>query len=172
MVLVGDVLVVAADALNCPANPWLNLSGGIGGEILRRGGDSIQAELHAHLVSSCSAALPAGSVVATGPGSLPFKFIIHAVAIDPFYDSSAALVAKTLIAAFGLAVSNGATSLSVPAVATGFGHLRFEDFADAAAIVVSNEWRPLEMIQFVIKSAENARILDRVLTPPTDAGPQ
>ena len=43
---------------------------------------------------------PFGSIpfplIGTGTGSLPFQCILHAVAIDPFYDSSIDLVRQTL----------------------------------------------------------------------------
>lgn len=41
-----DILDEPADVLVCSANPWLNLSGGVGGEILLRYGPQMQEELH------------------------------------------------------------------------------------------------------------------------------
>lgn len=38
----GDILAEPADVLVCSANVSLNLSGGVGGEILRRYGDGMQ----------------------------------------------------------------------------------------------------------------------------------
>ncbi|QDV27576.1 macro domain-containing protein [Aureliella helgolandensis] len=110
---IGDVLDASADVLICTANPWLNMSGGINGAIRERC-DEIQAELRTHLDSIMQSAVPAGTVVRTSAGSLPFSHIIHAVAIDPFYDSSHQLVAATLTAAFELACSLGARSVSLP----------------------------------------------------------
>ena len=45
----GDILNKKADVLICLANVSLNLSGGVGGEILRRYGDDMQQELHVYL---------------------------------------------------------------------------------------------------------------------------
>ena len=42
----GDVFDEVGDALVCPANSQLNLSGGVNGEILLRGGDVVQVEGH------------------------------------------------------------------------------------------------------------------------------
>src|SRR5262245_8247902 len=95
-VIVGDILDVPADVLICPANPWLNLSGGIGGAILLRGGESIQTELRIKLAAQHCSAIPAGSVIVTSASSLPFKWIFHVVAIDPFYESSIDVVGKSL----------------------------------------------------------------------------
>ena len=96
---VGDVLNETADVLISPANPWLNLSGGMNGGILLRGGEAIQEEVQAYLRSNGRSAVQPGTVVLTGPGSLKFKHIFHAVAIDPFYDSSVDLVRRTIEAA-------------------------------------------------------------------------
>ena len=91
---VGDVLEVAADVLISTANPWLNLSGGVNGAILSAVGPTIQEELHAYLKSQGISAVPAGTVVQSNAGNLPFDCILHAVAIDPFYDSSVVLVRR------------------------------------------------------------------------------
>jgi len=48
IIKVGDILAEAADVI-CPANPWLNMSGGVNGAILSLGGEAMQQELHAFL---------------------------------------------------------------------------------------------------------------------------
>ena len=92
---VGDVLEVSADVLISTANPWLNLSGGVNGAILSAAGPVIQDELHAFLKRQGVSAVPAATVVQSQAASLPFRFILHAVAIDSFYDSSIELVPNT-----------------------------------------------------------------------------
>ncbi len=47
-------------------------------------GAAIQNELHASLKERGLSAVSAGTVVKSGAGGLPFQFILHAVAIDPF----------------------------------------------------------------------------------------
>ena len=91
VVTVGDVLDAAADVLISIANPWLNMPGGVNGAICERE-PAIQFELRDHLESVGESAIPACSVVRTSAGNLPFSHIIHAVAIDPFYDSSPQIV--------------------------------------------------------------------------------
>ena len=132
VVTVGDVLDAAADVLVSTANPWLNMSGGVNGAIRERDPE-IQSELRAHLESICESAIPAASVVRTSAGSLPFSHIIHAVAIDPFYDSSHQMVSDTLSATFNLAVSLGAKSVVMPTLATGYGPMTIAAFARAFA---------------------------------------
>ena len=135
VVTVGDVLDASADVLISTANPWLNMSGGVNGAIRDRE-PGIQSELRAHLESIGQSAIPATSVVRTSAGALPFSNIIHAVAIDPFYDSSHQIVVDTLAAAFNLAVSLGAKSIAMPTLATGYGPMTIDAFARAFADAV------------------------------------
>src|SRR6202034_3461934 len=91
----------------------------------------IHEELQRHLRATGGRHVEAGTVVRTGPGSLPVKHILHAVAIDPSYDSSVELVTNTITKALEQARDLGAKVVSMPALATGFGPLTMEDFAIA-----------------------------------------
>jgi O-acetyl-ADP-ribose deacetylase (regulator of RNase III) len=94
-VLAGDVLDVSADVLISTANPWLQMTGGVNlALILRPKGELVHAELQRYLPATGHRMVAPGTVVRTGPGSLPVKHILHAVAIDPSYDSSVELVAN------------------------------------------------------------------------------
>lgn len=161
VVTVGDVLDVAADVLISTANPWLNMSGGVNGAIHERE-PSIQSELRAHLQSLGQSAIPAASVVRTSAGALPFSHIIHAVAIDPFYDSSHQIVANTLSAAFELAVALGAESVAMPTLATGYGPMTIEAFARAFADSVVNRF-PIDTVTIVVRSEEHTGVINSVL---------
>ena len=98
---VGELLDLSADALICSANPQLNLSGGVGGEFLLRYGESKQQYLHDWLRRSGRRfAMPGTVVVAPSCGS-PFCVVLHAVAIDAFYDTSADVIAQAYGNAFG-----------------------------------------------------------------------
>ena len=165
VVTVGDVLDASADVLISTANPWLNMSGGVNGAIRERAPD-IQSELRAHLDSIGESAIPAASVVRTSAGDLLFSHIIHAVAIDPFYDSSHQIVADTLAAAFDLAVSLGAKSVAMPTLATGYGPMTIDSFARAFAESVLARF-PIETVTIVVRSDDNAGIINSVLAAET-----
>src|SRR5829696_8678307 len=121
-VLTGDILDVAADVLVSTANPWLQMTGGVNLKIiLRPKGEDVHAELQQYLPATRPRMVAPGTVVRTGPGSLPVKHILHAVAIDPSYDSSIDLVAGTIVTALSQARDLGAGTVSMPALATGFG---------------------------------------------------
>lgn len=158
-VRVGDVLDEHADALICPANPWLNLSGGVNGAILMRGGQAVQDELQAHLRSAGRSAVEAGTVVCTGPGPLCVKHILHAVAIDPFYGSSVELVKQAIESALATARSLGAVTVAMPMLATGYGPLRAEHFGLALADVLRRDWSPVEHLTVVVRGGDDAFVL-------------
>src|SRR3954463_14172643 len=101
----GDILDEPADVLVCSANPWLNLSGGVGGEILLRHGPRMQEELHQHLAGRGLRSVPQGEVVACGPCGTPYKAVLHAVAVDCFYGSSPEVVRGVVTRALSLAAS-------------------------------------------------------------------
>jgi O-acetyl-ADP-ribose deacetylase (regulator of RNase III) len=118
-------------ALAATVREAVSMSGGVNGAILARGGATIQEELWAHLRELGKPAVTPGTVVPTVPGCLAAKKILHAVAIDPFYDSSVALVRETVQRALTMAREFGAKTVVMPALATGYGHLSVEPFAEA-----------------------------------------
>ena len=152
---VGDVLQADADILISTANPWLNLSGGVNGAILSAVGPVIQEELHAYLKRNGVSAVPAGSVVQSQAGKLPFKHILHAVAIDPFYDSSVDLVRQTVGTALDMAIKLGAKTISTPTLATGYGPMSISDFGTAAG-PIADEPRFADLsLTIVVRSEEH-----------------
>lgn len=165
---VGDVLEAAADVLISTANPWLNLSGGVNGAILSVVGSSIQDELHGYLKRQGVSAVPAGTVVQSQAGELPFKHILHAVAIDPFYDSSVELVRKTVITALDMAIGLGAKTVSMPTLATGYGPMSISEFGTAVGPIASEARFADISVTIVVRSAEHlSELNDAILKART-----
>jgi O-acetyl-ADP-ribose deacetylase (regulator of RNase III) len=119
----GDLTEQRLDAIVNAANAHLQHGGGVAGAISRRGGPAIQAESdrwvrqHGPLTHACPAV--------TSGGTLPCKYVIHAV--GPVYgeggedDKLAAAVTGALRQADQL----GLTSIALPAISTGiFGFPR------------------------------------------------
>jgi len=163
VVKIGDVLDEVADVLIATANPWLNLSGGVNGAILLRGGQDVQDELHAHLRAIGKAAVEAGAVVQTCPGPLRVKHILHAVAIDPFYNSSRETVRLTLERALTMAQALDARTVAMPALATGYGRLSMQEFAAALCQATAANWPPIEQLRVVLRKADNANIVQEAM---------
>src|SRR5687767_7037160 len=130
---VGDLLDVPADVLVCSANVFLNLSGGVGGEILLRHGDAMQRELHVLLAGFGQRFMAQGEIVETAPHGLPFKAVLHAVAVDGFYRSSPEIVRDLITRSLQRAASRGAQRVALTALATGFGRMSMAAFAEAIA---------------------------------------
>lgn len=160
---VGDVLEVPADVLISTANPWLNLSGGVNGAILSVIGPAIQDELHLHLRNLGVSAVPAGTVIQSQAGSLPFGCILHSVAIDPFYDSSIELVRQTLTKALDLAIELGAKTVSTPTLATGYGPMSIADFGTALAPLASEPRFDRLVLTVVVRTQENRAELEEAI---------
>jgi O-acetyl-ADP-ribose deacetylase (regulator of RNase III) len=159
-ILVGNILDVPADVLISTANPWLQMTGGVNlGIIVRPKGEHVYEELQQYLRAAGTRIVEPGTIVCTGPGSLPVKHILHAVAIDTSYDSSVELVAATIIKALTRARDLGARTVTLPALATGFGPLSMQDFTDALRPPLERDWAPLELLKVVLKHAEDADIV-------------
>lgn len=158
-VIVSDVLNCEVDGLLCTANPWLNMSGGVNGAILARGNRHIQDELYAFLATQPKKYVPPATVVETSPGNLPVRVLLHAVAIDAFYGSSPAQVTRTLDNALTLAAQRGCRSIAMPTLATGYGPLSMEQFAEGLKPILSRAYPPVESLTVaVLKESDRARI--------------
>ena len=163
-ILTGDVLDIRADVLIASANPWLQMTGGVNLKIiLRPQGEFVHEELQRYLPDTPPRYVRPGTVVRTGPGSLPVKHILHAVSIDPSYDSSVALVADTITKALNQACELNARTVTLPALATGFGPLSMEDFATALSHATARDWPPLEVLKVVLLKEEDAQTVRGVL---------
>lgn len=163
-IFAGNIVEVPADILISTANPWLQMTGGVNlAIIVRPQGDLVYEELQNYLRDSGQQHVDPGTVVCTGPGSLPVKKILHAVSIDRSYDSSVELVAATIVRALTMACELDARTVTVPALATGFGPLLIEEFAAALRHVIERDWTPLETLKVVLKHEEEAEKVRGVL---------
>ena len=91
------------------------------------------------------------------------KNILHAVAIDPSYDSSIELVRETIIKALAKSRDLGARTVNLAALAAGFGPLLMEDFGKALRQALAHDWTALETLRVVVKHEEEAATIRQVL---------
>lgn len=156
------------DVLVATANPWLQMTGGVNlGIIVRPKGEDVYEELQEYLRGTGKRQVEPGTAVRTGPGSLPVKHILHAVSIDPSYDSSVQLVTDTIIKALTMACELDTRVVTLAALATGFGPLLMEDFGAALRQAIDRDWTPLETLKVVVKHEEEAETIRRVLVQAT-----
>lgn len=145
---------VPAEALIVSANPFLNLSGGVGADLLNRYGQAIQDELHYHLRSRQKRHVEPCAVVPTFGGNTPYRLIVHAVAIDAFYDTEPEWVTIALENAFCLLARHEVHHVALVALATGYGRMELADFAKGLQPLLGREYPPLETATLCVPKAD------------------
>jgi len=142
----GNILDEPADVLICSANAHLTLSGGVGSDALARFGPAMQAALEQIVRQRSPHFIPRGEVISYSGDSVPYRAVLHAVAIDGWYDSSPKIIAEIVTKSLNLAAGFAARRVALTALATGFGHLSLPEFAEGIRPLVSQEFAPIEEI--------------------------
>jgi O-acetyl-ADP-ribose deacetylase (regulator of RNase III) len=129
----GDITTIRVDAIVNAANSGLHGGGGVDGAIHRAGGPAIMRELDE--IRAGIGHCPTGSAVATSAGSLPAKYVFHAV--GPIYHDGRHDEPQQLEDCYRkcleLAEERDVRSVSFPAISTGaYGY----PAAEAARIAV------------------------------------
>jgi O-acetyl-ADP-ribose deacetylase (regulator of RNase III) len=73
------------------------------------------------------------------------------------------LVASTITSALTQARDLGARTVSLPALATGFGPLSMEEFATALVRATAQDWTPIDTLKVVLRHPEDAETVRNVL---------
>jgi O-acetyl-ADP-ribose deacetylase len=128
----GDITQIPVDAIVNAANSALAGGGGVDGAIHRAGGPSLMHELNA--IRGREGGCPTGSAVVTGAGTLPAKFVFHAV--GPVYrdgqHGEPELLASCYRTCLNLAIEHGVRTISFPAISTGIYGYPAEEAAEIA----------------------------------------
>ncbi len=141
----GDITTESVDAIVNAANDRLAPGGGVCGAIHAAGGPSIESECRR--IGHC----PTGTAVATSAGSLPARFVIHAV--GPVWHGGdrgePELLASAYRSALDEAARVGARSVAFPAISTGiYGYPLAA--ATAVAVETVRTWKgDVELVRFV-----------------------
>lgn len=160
---VGDVCNETADAIISTANVFLQMTGGVNGEILVRGGLPVQQELNEYKKSRGISYVDQGTVIETGPGPLQTERILHTVAVDCWYDSSPEVVEGVVSKALTLAAEAGAKTVAMPALATGYGHLTMPEFARGLRAALLKQYGSIEELRVVLTNEKNLSEVKSVL---------
>jgi O-acetyl-ADP-ribose deacetylase len=164
----GNILDEPADVLICSANIHLNLSGGVGGEILLRHGDAMQRELHAYLTRNNLRFLQQGDVVQTAPRGLPYRAVLHAVAVNGFYETSPEILRRVIDKSLRMAASLEATSVALTALATGFGRLTMRQFGESISCLQRDAYSPLKCVTICVRHEKDRINLATAFEAPRD----
>lgn len=109
----GDITGLALDAIVNPANSQLVLGGGVAGAIRKKGGPSIQEEC-----DKIGGIHVGGAVITTG-GSLPARYVIHAVGPRMGEGGEEQKLKDATLQSLVLVQKHGLSSIAFPAISTG-----------------------------------------------------
>jgi len=159
----GDITRLPTDAMVNAANASLAGGGGVDGAIHRAGGPSIMAELRERY-DGC----PTGGAVVTGAGTLPARWVIHAV--GPRWQGGDRGEAELLRSAYREALARaeevGARSVTLPAISAGIYGYPLEEAAAIALRTVHDHLRGgsgIEQATFVLYSAATLAAFERAI---------
>jgi len=119
----GDITTLRVDVIVNAANNRFWMGGGVAGAIKKKGGTIIEKEAVAQ------GPKPVGEVVATGAGSLPAKYVIHAAVMEQDLVTNAEIIAKATLNTLKKAEELEVGSLAFPAFGTGVGRFPLKDCA-------------------------------------------
>lgn len=162
-VIQGDVLAEQADGLVCSANVFLNLSGGVGGEILRRHGMDMQNALHECLHRRGLKFVQQGDVIETRGCGTAFSYVFHAVAVDAWYKSSSSVVEALFDKVFERSETLKLSRIAAVAVGTGFGRLPVNEFCKGLLASLDTEYHGISELVLSIPSAHDVAIARQLL---------
>lgn len=146
----GNIVDEPVEGLVCSGNVQLNMSGGVNGELLSRGGRKMQEELHGYLRERQVKYVDPGFVMAIGPEPTQFKCIVYTVSIDAFYESSVEMVCSALTNSLRLIQEAGCKTVAIPALATGYGHLSKNDCGKALRRGLDHQEWAFEEVRIVL----------------------
>lgn len=146
---VGEILDANAEALICSANPQLNLSGGVGGSFGLRYGPAMQEFLHDWLIQSGQRHVQPGHIVASPPCGSQFKLIVHAVAIDAFYETSPAIIRAAYDKAFAAIANASLRSVVATCLACGYGRASSQIFLNAIGPLLSSSLPGIDSVELI-----------------------
>ena len=121
----GDITDREVDALVNPANTTLTMTTGVAAAIKRKGGVIIEEE------AIRQGPVEVGDAILTPGGNLIATHVIHAVVMGPDLKADAGVVGRATRAVLAMADKHRLTSIALPALGTGLGHLAPTAAADA-----------------------------------------
>ena len=113
----GDISLIEVDAVVNAANTTLAMGTGVAGALKKRGGVVIEEE------AMRLGPVDVGEAVLTTAGNLVATHVIHAAVMGSDLKTDPAIIGKTTRAVLAIAVKHRLTSLALPALGTGVGHV-------------------------------------------------
>ena len=126
------------DAVVNAANTTLAMGAGVAGALKKRGGVVIEEE------AMRLGPVEVGEAVLTTAGNLVATHVIHAAVMGSDLKTDPAIIGKTTRAVLAIAVKHRLTSLALPALGTGVGHVPAALSAEAMLEAVVSHLRASE----------------------------
>jgi O-acetyl-ADP-ribose deacetylase (regulator of RNase III) len=144
----GDISEWEVDAIVNAANATLAMATGVASAIKRKGGLIIEEE------AMRQGPVEVGDAVLTTGGNLAATHVIHAAAMGPDFKTDSETVGRTTRAVLALADKHRITSIALPALGTGVGHVAPHASAEAMLNEVVTHLKkggsPLRRVVFVL----------------------
>ena len=167
----GNILDESGDILVVSANVGLNLSGGVSGDLLARYGPDMQRALHDYLYDHKLQLVQPGEVIPYSGEGIPHKAVLHAVAVDGFYQSTPPMVQQVVRASLQMAAEKyQAKKVLLTALATGYGNLTLADFGATLRPLAGEPFAPVEEVCICLKGADRVAELAQAFPEATVAG--
>src|SRR5712691_4279556 len=147
VIITGDVVEQAVDAIVNAANNDLQLGGGVAGAIRRAAGPSVQDECDAH------GPVHVGEAAITGAGRLRANYVIHAASMALGGRTTRTSLRSSMDHVFRLAHQHEVDTIAVPAVGTGIAGFPLDEcarvMAECLRSALDEGWRPSD-VRFVL----------------------
>lgn len=160
-IIQDDITRLKVDAIVNAANNKLLMGGGVAGVIKRQGGKIIEDE------AVKIGPIKIGQSIATGAGSLPCKFVIHAATMGMDFKTDEIKVRDSARSALNLAEELKISSIAIPALGCGVGGFTYLACAKIMAQEVYRHLRQggssLKEIIFCLYDREAFEVFDKGL---------
>jgi O-acetyl-ADP-ribose deacetylase (regulator of RNase III) len=157
----GDITDREVDAVVNPANTALTMTTGVAAAIKRKGGVIIEEE------ATRQGPVDVGEAVLTPGGNLIATHVIHAAVMGPDLKTDAAAVGRATQAVLAIADKHRLSSIALPALGTGVGHVAPDAAAEAMLQAVIGHLKAgkttLKRIIFVLYQDEAHRAFTETL---------
>ena len=157
----GDITDREVDAVVNPANTQLTMTTGVAAAIKRKGGVIIEEE------ATRQGPVDVGEAVLTPGGNLIATHVIHAAVMGPDLKTDATVVGRATRAVLAVADKHRLTSIALPALGTGVGHVAPSAAADAMLEAVIGHLKagktPLKRVLFVLYQDDAHRAFTETL---------
>jgi O-acetyl-ADP-ribose deacetylase (regulator of RNase III) len=144
----GDITDAEVDAVVNAASATLAMGAGVSAALKRKGGVIIEEE------AMRQGPVEVGDVVLTTGGNLAATHVIHAAVMGPDLKTDGDTIARTTRAVLSLADKHRITSIALPALGTGVGHVAptvsAEAMVNAVAAHLKSGTSSLRKVVFVL----------------------